>query len=365
LIQVFVYEFFTGGGARRLGNGAATKSLLTEAGAMIQAVTDDFCALPGVRVVTTRDARLAALHPAACRVVEVAGTVSAEAERELFVRLAEESDWTVVIAPETAGELRKRARLVEGACLGRGSDSRGDGGHSPPSLLSPGSAVIAVAGDKQLTAEALERAGVPVPRGCVLAAGPRNTVNECAGFRFPAVAKPVDGCGSQGVRLVRGAEEFFFALDAKVAWRVEEFVTGLAASVAVLCGPRGNLALPACEQRLGGDGGFEYLGGRLPLAWELDRRARELALRAVGALPAVVGYVGVDLVLGDAVDGSGDRVIEVNPRLTTSYVGLRRLARGNLAGAMLAVARGEEVELLFRDAEIEFTAAGHVVETQD
>ena len=42
---------------------------------------------------------------------------------------------------------------------------------------------------------------------------------------------------------------------------------------------------------------------------------------------------------------SGDRVIEINPRLTTSYVGLRALARFNLAEALLAVIRiGEESE---------------------
>ena len=48
--------------------------------------------------------------------------------------------------------------------------------------------------------------------------------------------------------------------------------------------------------------------------------------------------------LGDAADGSRDFAIEVNPRLTTSYVGLRALAEFNLADAMLKVAAGEDVE---------------------
>ena len=37
--------------------------------------------------------------------------------------------------------------------------------------------------------------------------------------------------------------------------------------------------------------------------------------------------------LGDDPAGADDVVIEINPRLTTSYLGLRRLARDNLADA--------------------------------
>src|SRR5205814_3910149 len=123
-------------------------------------------------------------------------------------------------------------------------------------------------------------------------------------------------------------------------------------------GPMGNHALPACEQRLSTDDRFTYFGGRLPLEENLDARARRLALAAAAALPNPGGYIGVDLVLGDAADGSGDRVIEINPRLTTSYVGLRALSRTNLAAAMLAVASGQSPNLGFDSESVEFTAAG-------
>jgi predicted ATP-grasp superfamily ATP-dependent carboligase len=52
----------------------------------------------------------------------------------------------------------------------------------------------------------------------------------------------------------------------------------------------------------------------------------------------------VDVVLGDDADGSRDFAIEINPRLTTSYVGLRAAAQTNLASAMLKVAQGEPFE---------------------
>jgi predicted ATP-grasp superfamily ATP-dependent carboligase len=70
--------------------------------------------------------------------------------------------------------------------------------------------------------------------------------------------------------------------------------------------------------------------------------------------------LGVDLVLGHDPSGSDDVVIEINPRLTTSYVGLRALSDGNLAAAMLAIAAGHDVELSWQEGSIEFEAAGRV-----
>ncbi len=106
--------------------------------------------------------------------------------------------------------------------------------------------------------------------------------------------------------------------------------------------------------------GFEYQGGSLPLEPHLDRRARALAQRAARCLPGPLGFVGVDLVLGAATDGSQDCVIEVNPRLTTSYVGLRVAARQNLAGALLTVAEGREAGLSFADRPVRFSSDGRI-----
>jgi hypothetical protein len=54
------------------------------------------------------------------------------------------------------------------------------------------------------------------------------------------------------------------------------------------------------------------------------------------------GWVGVDLILGSRPDGRDDRVLEVNPRVTTSFVGHARLFATSLAAAMIAVASGTE-----------------------
>src|SRR5262249_34011264 len=125
---------------------------------------------------------------------------------------------------------------------------------------------------------------------------------------------------------------------------LQPWVPGTAASVAFLLGPRQEIPLAPAAQLLSDDGRFRYLGGTAPLTPNLARRAVAVARNAIQAVPDLRGYVGVDLVLGDAADGSSDQVIEINPRLTTSYIGLRALARVNLAELMLHVIQGEPVE---------------------
>jgi predicted ATP-grasp superfamily ATP-dependent carboligase len=75
----------------------------------------------------------------------------------------------------------------------------------------------------------------------------------------------------------------------------------------------------------------------------------------------LLGYAGVDLVLGDAADGSGDYAIEINPRLTTSYIGLRAAAGFNVAEAMVRCATGEAIgELVWKPGRVRFAAGGGV-----
>jgi len=75
---------------------------------------------------------------------------------------------------------------------------------------------------------------------------------------------------------------------------------------------------------------FQYLGGEIPLVHPAAGYALELAQAAVALLPGLQGYVGVDLLLS----GSQAWLIEINPRLTTSYVGLRQVIQLNLAQAI-------------------------------
>jgi hypothetical protein len=107
---------------------------------------------------------------------------------------------------------------------------------------------------------------------------------------------------------------------------------------------------------------FQYRGGSLPIANSLAKRAEDLAERAADVLPDPLGYLGLDIVLGE--EESGDFIIEVNPRLTTSYVGLSQLSEDNFAGMMLRVAQGESCVPRFQGQQVCFTASGSLVDNR-
>ena len=84
-----------------------------------------------------------------------------------------------------------------------------------------------------------------------------------------------------------------------------------------------------------------YLGSELFTDEAAAARAKALAVRAAAAIGAGAGWLGVDLVLGTRPDGSNDRVLEVNPRITTSIVGQARLVASSLVAAMIEAAGGK------------------------
>lgn len=342
-MRVFVFESLVAGplddplevsAAASLGSA----SLLAEGLAMLGALAGDLAAVGGVEVHVLVDERHAARFADAAYRVAVAANFADRGA--MFDRLAATCDATIVIAPEIAGELVSLCRRVVRV-----------GGR----LIGPTAEAIELFADKHRTAEFLHRRGVPACRGVRIEAGPIDRT-QLASLPFPAVVKPIDGAGSLDVRLIRCADE---VQSSGAPRRLEVLAPGMAASVAALCGPNSRFMLPACSQRISDDGRFAYLGGAAPLAPLLDRRARMLAERALSTIGGLNGYVGVDLVLGGDPAGAGDVVIEINPRLTTSYIGLRRLAESNLAAALVDVAIGRPAGApTFRAGRVTFDSDG-------
>ena len=264
-MHIFLYEWATGGGLVE-EPGAMPASLVREGAAMIGALAADLVRIEACRVTALRDPRVLQLALPSCEIVDV---LSRASHREEFERLAAEADATILIAPEFDGILLKAAQSVV-ACGGR--------------LLSPSPEFIRIAGDKQQTCDMLAAAGVPVPRGVVL----QGEDPLPADFTYPAVLKPLDGAGSQDTYMVSGPHD----APPPYAWprRLERFVPGLAASVALLCGPAGCVPLAPCKQRISDDGRLRYLGGELPLAAGLARAGGEFG-RAGDCGPAGRGRI--------------------------------------------------------------------------
>ena len=293
-MRVFVYECVSAGG---LGSDVPA-SLRREGRAMLDAAVEDFQQLPDAEVVMVT--RVDQFHETAAR-----------------------CDWTLVIAPEFDNLLRDLSQIVldvGGRLLGSLPDA------------------IELTGDKLATARVWQRRGVAHPR--------TDTLNAVR-FLPPWVVKPRHGAGSQATFLIRDAADWEHTLQAarqewprgELLWQL--YIAGQAASVALLIGPKQTIALLPARQHLSSDGRFRYEGGSLPLPKPLADRAVRVALEAVKGIEGLHGYVGVDMVLGE---NDVDYAIEINPRLTTSYIGLRQLCRQNLAELMVHCIRGEKIE---------------------
>jgi predicted ATP-grasp superfamily ATP-dependent carboligase len=181
------------------------------------------------------------------------------------------------------------------------------------------------------------------------------------------VVKPLDGAGSQATYLLNDQQ----TLDALLvnlpihhgrerSWRIETFQEGDPVSVLALCGPAVISLLPTCYQRIKFGTTIKYHGGAYPLPAGLSWRAECIARYVLASLPEPSGFIGIDMVLGDDLEGREDSVIEVNPRLTTSYVVLRAASRTNLAQALLDVAAGKPPDLSFDETPLEFDPDGTV-----
>ncbi|MHB8970409.1 MAG: ATP-grasp domain-containing protein [Pirellulaceae bacterium] len=343
-MRILLYEYLTGGGLwTETHEDPLRHPLLPEGRAMVDAASEDLRRLRDVQLVEFRDARLPPVTGSPAEVVPITST---EDEFQQLADWSDRVDGVLLIAPEYGGRLLERARWIEQ-----------HGGR----LLSPDSAFVELATNKTLTAQRLAAAGVAVPHARLLQPGQPFPED----FPLPAVLKPNDGVGCLETHFVTDrAEAQRIRAHCRSVQRAEVFCVGLPASVIALCGPRRRLLLPPCRQRISSDGQFHYLGGAYPIGRELVTRACQLAQASLAAMPHTCGFVGVDMILGESSAGSDDVVLEINPRLTTSYIGLRQVTSANLAAAMLTIQRGGRCPLFFQSGAVEFEADGRTTRTE-
>lgn len=312
-MRIFVYEY-TCALAAVSSLQVEAAALNTEGAAMLRAISEDFAKIPGVELVP----------------IEATGS-----EEAAFRAAARRADWCLIIAPEFGNTLAERCRwAAEEGCR----------------CLNSSLATIELCADKLRLAEHWRARGVPTPETMAVTA-------ETAVSLWPQwVLKPRFGAGSLDT-WVNGAVRPKGEIGPMI---VQRFIPGRAASVAFLCGPEQRLALPPAWQHLSADGRLEYRGGTLPLPEPWAMRANQIATRAIQSVPHLCGYVGVDLILGD---DDSDWAIEINPRLTTSYLGLRQLARDNLALSLWRVACGESAgRLTWNKGPIQFHSDGTIIQ---
>jgi predicted ATP-grasp superfamily ATP-dependent carboligase len=338
-MRILVYEFVSGGGF--WGRSVPT-SLAREGAAMREALVADLAALPGHRIVTTADPRFPiGRSPEGVEVVTLRS-----GGRALLGALIGAVDAAWLVAPETGGRLERLAARAE---------------RSGTLLLGSSAAAIRRASDKGGLARRLLRHGVPhPPTRVVVSKGDCDAAARELGF--PLVVKPARGAGCSGVSRARRGRELAAAFsEARRAGGagplvVQRYVPGVAASVSLLADGRRAVPLALNAQSVRLSRPFAYRGGTTPLDHPLAARAAAVAREACQTLPGLRGYVGVDMVLTE----SEAFVIEINPRLTTAYLGVRSALQVNVAALALAACAGTIPPAPPARRRVRYTASGGI-----
>ena len=310
-MRILVFEYITGGGM--LGR-ALTPSLVSEGDLMLRALASDLCELDGVEVVITRDARLSPVKlPVACRFIDRAEQFPIAWDQTL-----DGVDAVWPIAPEQHGVLER----VTEAVLDSGK-----------TLLSSPPCAVRTATSKIGTLRRLAERGIAVV--------PTYGIDDALPL-IPGrwVLKPDDGVGCIGIRLFQDRDALrrhWEQLPDGPANVAQPYVPGTAASLSILAKEGEAALLSVNRQRIAVmDDVFVLLGcvvSGLHGGW---RRYQRMASHVAAALPELRGYFGVDLIVGPG----GLKVLEVNPRLTTSYVGLKESIGVNPAALVLDLVNG-------------------------
>ena len=210
--------------------------------------------------------------------------------------------------------------------------------------LGCGFMTIALCANKLQTGKILRSHDLPVP--AEVSAGKR-------------VIKPVKGCGAQGVRIsdsAVGAGEFS-----------QEYIKGEHFSVSIVAGRvvgdaclyfSGNpplvLAVNTQQIETATDGAIHYLGGETPVHPAREAEIIKVAKEAIIVL-GCQGYCGVDVVAADQV-----YVVDVNPRITTSLVGIAACMKEEIAEILVSASKGEVPVQVHLTGSVRFDTHGKV-----
>lgn len=242
-------------------------------------------------------------------------------------RLGKKCSEGLVIAPDVC--LPRYTKILEDNCRNIGCNSFS----------------VAICANKQRTTEILSSHGIDVPK--TVTTGKR-------------VIKEIKGCGAVGLRYV---DE-----DPKPGEFSQEYLEGDHLSVSMI-GPRvvGETCLYYTGQKplvlalnrqnimFANDGSIKYLGGMTPVNHPREEEIFEAAKNAVSYL-GCQGYIGVDFVVAD------DRivVVDINPRPTTSIVGIARCMKEEISQVMLDASYGKNPEQIHLQGHAIFSADGMV-----
>lgn len=304
LIQkLFVCEFVTAGGFNHVDLPAG---LLAEATLMRNALLRDLSSLP-YTISMTIDARLEApKHCHACVTID-----ANEDAWEIWAKQMQLADAVWIIAPETDSLLQKLTELA--AQQGK-------------LVLGCGISAIKISSEKLATYFMLQQAGIRTIPTYTIKSWPKTTRQW--------LAKPNNGAGCDETVLFDHADDLLHWLEQNNKAQshvIQPYQQGVSASISCVM-HQGRAQVLSCNQQIIEikNNHLSYAGSQVNGMRQLWPEFELMAQKIAEIYTDFNGYVGIDVIVESQNDNQ-ITVVEINPRLTTSYSGLAEATGKNPA----------------------------------
>jgi predicted ATP-grasp superfamily ATP-dependent carboligase len=298
--------------------------LAKEGALMRDALLRDLSELNAYQLISLHDV---SLEPSS--MVSHSSPVAAGQFIQVFETLLMQVDLVWLIAPESDGHLLKLTEL----CLE--AENKQDG----PILLGCGYDACLIGTSKTLSYEAMQAAGIhtlPVHAGEDVIRD--DYFAQLAQSKEAWLVKPEDGAGCEGIQYfasIAAMRDWMQLKDRSQHFFAQAYQSGIAASFCMLCRDGQAWLLSVNQQHVSmQDNGFVLHGISVNGLNQYWSRFETLARKMAKMLPDALAYVGVDVIMDTQNDAI--YVIDINPRLTSSYVGLREAMACNPAELILS-----------------------------
>ncbi len=289
-MNLFIFEHITGGGAL---NQSPPNSLVVEGQLMLDAVISDFCIFEHISIKTIQESKYK-------RITANADTiwVTTQSEfKESWNNLLFDCDGVLIIAPESNNTLLN-------LCLEVSTKRIGSFNCLPEA--------IKLSGDKYQTYKALRNAKIPV-------IPTYRTLEELPNDIEQIVLKPRDGVGCESTHIFENINHIDHSILSSNNFILQPFIHGDTVSVSAVA-LESEIKVLACNRQImqNKDNLLKLSGCEVGIQTDSFGELEKITNNIAAAVPGLRGYIGIDFILSE----KGPCVVEINPRLTTSYIGL-------------------------------------------
>ena len=332
--RIFIFEFASGGGFNRVN---IPISLFSEGFGMLRSIIKDFKSL-GFEIYTLLDYRIH--HISAVLAIDNFVIIKRkENYLKQFKTLVKDCEYAFIIAPESTNILYKLTNIVK---------------NYNKIVLSTNLEGIKISTSKINTYKFFRKNKITTPETYLIPLKKNNLDVEFVIRKFhelknPIIIKPEDGVGAESIyffekknQIENFFQDFKYKIEAGRYYVLQEFVEGKDLSISLINNVTSlnlqtkkpyilsinsqNITIKNPNYKSEYFGGFTPIENHQKTSIELTKILEKIDFSQFS------GYFGIDLIKSE---DSRFYFIEINPRLTTSYIGLRNVINQNPAKLIL------------------------------